>query len=64
MEIGCGDGALGYQVFLNCVESLGLGHDGDNLVVTLLLLHRKPELMPCFFSYPLEANTLKVAYNR
>jgi hypothetical protein len=29
----------------------------------LLLLHRKPELLPCLFSYPLEVRPLKVAYN-
>jgi hypothetical protein len=44
MEIGCGDGALGY------------------LVVTLLLLHRKPELLPYLFFFPLEVRPLKVAY--
>jgi hypothetical protein len=30
----------------------------------LLLLHRKPELLPCLFSYPLEDRPLKGAYNR
>jgi hypothetical protein len=46
MEIGCGDGALGYQVVLSRVESFGLGSSWRYLVVTLLLLHRKPELLP------------------
>jgi hypothetical protein len=30
----------------------------------LLLLHRKPELLPCLFSYPLEDRPLKVAYSQ
>jgi hypothetical protein len=29
----------------------------------LLLLHRKPELLPCLFSYPLEVRPLKAAYS-
>jgi hypothetical protein len=29
---------------------------------TLLLLHRKTELLPCLFSYPLEVRPLKSAY--
>jgi hypothetical protein len=33
MEIGCGDGALGYQVFPSCVESLGWDLDGDILLL-------------------------------
>jgi hypothetical protein len=32
-------------------------------VYALLLLHRKPELLPCIFSYPLEVRPLKVAYS-
>jgi hypothetical protein len=30
-------------------------------VYALLLLHRKPELLPCLFSYPLEDRPLKAA---
>jgi hypothetical protein len=59
MEIGCGDGFLGYQVFPSCVESLGWDLYGDDSFYALLLLHRKPELLPCLFSYPLEARPLK-----
>jgi hypothetical protein len=33
-------------------------------VYALLLLHRKPELLPCLFSYPLEDRPLKAAYSR
>jgi hypothetical protein len=33
-------------------------------VYALLLPHRKPELLPCLFSYPLEDRPLKAAYNR
>jgi hypothetical protein len=33
-------------------------------VYALLLLHRKPELLPCLFSYPLEDMPLKAAYSR
>jgi hypothetical protein len=33
-------------------------------VHALLLLHRKPELLPCLFSYPLEDRPLKAAYSR
>jgi hypothetical protein len=31
-------------------------------IYTFLLLHRKPELLPCLFSYPLEVRPLKAAY--
>jgi hypothetical protein len=30
---------------------------------TLLLLHRKLELLPCLFCYPLEVRPLKAAYS-
>jgi hypothetical protein len=33
-------------------------------VHALLLLHKKPELPPCLFSYPLEDRPLKSAYSR
>jgi hypothetical protein len=33
-------------------------------IYALLLLHRKPELLPCLFSYPLEDRPLKAAYSR
>jgi hypothetical protein len=33
-----------------------------NFVYALLLLHRKHELLPCLFSYPLEVRPLKAAY--
>jgi hypothetical protein len=33
-------------------------------VYALLLLHRKPGLVPCLFSYPLEDRPLEVAYSR
>jgi hypothetical protein len=33
-------------------------------IYALLLLHRKPELLPCLFSYPLEDRPLKAAYRR
>jgi hypothetical protein len=32
-------------------------------IYTLLLLHRKPELLPCLISYPLDVRPLKAAYS-
>jgi hypothetical protein len=32
-------------------------------IYTLLLLHRKPELLPCLFSYRLKVMPLKAAYS-
>jgi hypothetical protein len=37
---------------------------GDDSFYALLLLDRKPKLLPCLFSYPLEARLLKTAYSR
>jgi hypothetical protein len=63
MEIGCGDGALGYQVFSSHVESM-VGNCMEMIsFYTLLLLHRKPEFLPRLFSYPLEVGPLRVAYS-
>jgi hypothetical protein len=36
----------------------------EMISVYALLLHRKPELLPCLFSYPLEDMPLKAAYSR
>jgi hypothetical protein len=64
MEIGCGDESLGYQVFRSCDE--GMVWDGLGLIwrcfsfYASLLLHRKPELLPCQFSYLLELSHLKL----
>jgi hypothetical protein len=33
VETGCGDGALGDQVFLSCVELWGWDLDGDILFI-------------------------------
>jgi hypothetical protein len=60
MEIGCGDGSLGYQVFPSCYGSMVWDLYGDDLFYALLLLHRKPELLPCHFSYPLKIGHLKL----
>jgi hypothetical protein len=60
MEIGCGDGSLGYQVFPSCDESMIGTYTEMISFYALLLLHRKPELLPCLFSYPLEIGHLKL----
>jgi hypothetical protein len=54
---------MGYHVFPSCVESMGWYLYGDDSFYTLLLLHRKAELPPCLFSYPLEVRPLKAAYS-
>jgi hypothetical protein len=36
----------------------------EMISIYALLLHRKPELLPCLFSYPLDARPLKAAYSR
>jgi hypothetical protein len=36
------------------------GTDMEMFSIYLLLLHRKPELLPCHFSYPLEIGHLKL----
>jgi hypothetical protein len=41
-------------------ESMDWDLYGDVSVYALLLLHRKPELLPCHFSYPLEIGHLKL----
>jgi hypothetical protein len=60
VEIGCGDGSLGYQVFSSCDESMVWDLYGDDFFYASLLLHRKPELLPWYFSYPLEISYLKL----
>jgi hypothetical protein len=41
-------------------ESMDWDLHGDVSFYALLLLHRKPELLPCHFSYPLELGHLKL----
>jgi hypothetical protein len=60
MEIGCGDGSLGLRGFPSCAESLGWDLYGDVSCYALLVLHKKPEPLPCHFSYPLEVGHLKL----
>jgi hypothetical protein len=60
MELGCEDGSLGYQVFPSCDEGMVWDLYGDVFFYASLLLHRKLELLPCHFSYPLELGHLKL----
>jgi hypothetical protein len=61
MEVGSGDGALDDQVVPSCVESFRLGTCRRYLDIALLL-HKKPELLPCLFLFPLEVRPLKAGY--
>jgi hypothetical protein len=63
MEIECGDRAWGTRWFRVVFESLVWDLYGNVSFYALLLLHRKPELLPCLFSYPLEVRPLKAAYS-
>jgi hypothetical protein len=60
MEIGCGDEALGIRCFRAVSRVWFVTYMEMFYFYTLLLLHRKPELLPCLFSYPLEVRPLKV----
>jgi hypothetical protein len=53
-------GPWGTRWFRAVFESMVRDLYGDVFVYALLLPHRKPELLPCHFSYPLEIGHLKL----
>jgi hypothetical protein len=57
-------GPWGTRCFRAVIESMVWDLYGDDFYLCLLLQHRKPELLPCHFSYPLEVRPHKVAYSR
>jgi hypothetical protein len=53
-------GPWGTRWFRAVFESMVWDLYGDDFFYALLLVHRKPELLPCHFSYPLETGHLKL----
>jgi hypothetical protein len=61
MEIGCGYGSLGYQVFPSCDKSMVETYMKMFPLCASLLLHRKPEpLSSLFLPFRVELGHLKL----